>query len=216
MPIRTLGELLRNDFAEGQAVDRTAAKGTRKARGGRGMEMPSSPPAAQAFLGVDPGIGGGMALVLGSTVPVRFSKLDGTIADAWEFVRRAGESIRVNGGFALIEEQSPRPTVWWDGKAKRWQSSILKSTCLLWGSYQQLLGMLAAAGIPHEGVQPKRWQEGLLIPKRAKPETDVQWKARLRSKAQGIFPDERVALWNADALLIAEHCRRSRAERTVR
>lgn len=171
-----------------------------------------------AFLGVDPGLGGGMALVVGSgpAASVRLCPLSGTLKDAWEFVEAAAERIRRFGGFAWVEEQSPRPTRWWDAKAKRWQGSILKSTCLLWGSYREALAMLTAAGIPHETVLPRRWQEAVMVPKRAKPETEGQWKARLKSKAASIFPDERATLWNADALLIAEACRRARAERGER
>jgi DNA modification methylase len=69
-------------------------------------------------------------------------------------------------------------------------------------------GCLTALGIPHEEVAPKRWQQALGIPARRPAESKAQWKARLRGEAQRRFPNVKVTLATADALLIALYCRR--------
>ena len=77
-------------------------------------------------------------------------------------------------------------------------------------SYGMLLGFLTAANIAYIEVIPRTWQKsyGLLRPKEA---TDTQWKNELKDKALLLFPGTKVTLATADALLMAEYCRRSRS-----
>lgn len=77
-------------------------------------------------------------------------------------------------------------------------------------AYGHMEMALAAAGIPYETVQPARWQKGLKIPGRKKDEGKTAWKNRLKARAQMLFPRVKVTLAVADALLIAEYCRRAR------
>ena len=72
---------------------------------------------------------------------------------------------------------------------------------------------LTAAGIPFEEVTPVVWQRGLGIPVRKKDESRSQFKGRLKAKAQQLFPQVKVTLKTADALLISEYCRRKREGR---
>ena len=94
--------------------------------------------------------------------------------------------------------------------------------------YGSLLMALCAAGVPHEEVNANVWQAGLGISPRKKNtksrvkinskgrkvvekyggESTKDWKNRLKAKAQQLFPREKVTLVTADALLIAEYCRR--------
>ena len=74
--------------------------------------------------------------------------------------------------------------------------------------YGALLMALCAAGVPHEEVPPNVWMRGLGISPRKKGEARKDWKNRLKAKAQQLFPREKVTLVTADALLIAEYCRR--------
>lgn len=112
--------------------------------------------------------------------------------------------------FAIIEQQIPRPTRWFDRATGKWNQSILKSTCLLYGSFMQLRALLTAASIPFEEAPPKRWQKGLHIPARDKDEDKVAWKNRLKSRAQQLFPLSKVTLAVSDSILLAEYCRRKR------
>jgi hypothetical protein len=75
-------------------------------------------------------------------------------------------------------------------------------------NYGALRMALTAAGIPFEEVVPGVWQRGLNIPPRKKTEGKTAWKNRLKAKAQQLFPSVKITLATADALLIAEFCRR--------
>jgi Holliday junction resolvasome RuvABC endonuclease subunit len=74
--------------------------------------------------------------------------------------------------------------------------------------YGGLRMALIAASIPFEEVTPRTWQKALGVVVRKKTETKTQFKNRLKAKAQQLFPRESITLKTADALLIAEYCRR--------
>lgn len=155
------------------------------------------------YVGIDPGTKGGIAVLHFGKVTL--CKLENaTVGDVWEFLS-ALPTPRV---FAVVEQQVPRPTSFLNRKTGQWTASILKSTCLLYGFYRELLGLLMASGISHEPVTPQKWQKGLgMVPKK-KGEKDTSWKNRLKAKAQQLFPKAKVTLAVADAILLAEYCRR--------
>lgn len=68
---------------------------------------------------------------------------------------------------------------------------------------------LVAAGIRHELCTPQKWQKSLGIEKRRKGEDKRKWKGRLKAAAQKKFPRLSITLETADALLMAEYCRRT-------
>lgn len=74
-----------------------------------------------------------------------------------------------------------------------------------WGS----LGMACVAlGIEmYVEPTPQTWQKAFGLVK-SKGEKKGPWKNRLKAKAQALFPSDDVTLLTADALLIAEYCRR--------
>ncbi len=157
----------------------------------------------QAYVGIDPGEDGAIVMIQGDEVSASRVKIQ-TDKELWE-----GVSLLADFGvFACIEQQTPRPTKFYQNGG--WQSTILASTCILYGRYHQARSFLIAAGIPFEDVPPKRWQKGLHIPDRPKGMKQTDWKNVLKAKAQELFPDEKVTLATADALLLAEYCRRSR------
>ena len=164
------------------------------------------PPAV--YLGIDPGASGGLACLTASG-SVGCVPMPATEADVWWWVSGAGKELPGAAAFAVIEEQRPRPTAWFDRRTGKMQSSILKSTCLLYGNYLQIRGMVTAAGIPFEAVTPQKWQLSFGL-KKDKGEAPGAWKNRLKAKAQQLFPAVKVTLATADALLIAEFCRRKR------
>lgn len=78
-----------------------------------------------------------------------------------------------------------------------------------------LIGLLIAARIPFEEVHPRTWQKALSIHPRAKKssgseESKGQFKNRLKSKCQQLFPTQRPTLKTCDALLICEYAKRKR------
>lgn len=70
------------------------------------------------------------------------------------------------------------------------------------------LTLLEVNQIPFQEITPQTWMKGYML-KKDKTESMTAWKNRLKNKAQQLFPKEKVTLWNADAFLIAEFCRRN-------
>jgi len=72
------------------------------------------------------------------------------------------------------------------------------------------IGVLESAlvhyGVRYFDITPQTWMK-LYMMKKDKDEASTAWKNRLKAKAQSMFPQAKVALWNADAFLIAEYAR---------
>lgn len=66
---------------------------------------------------------------------------------------------------------------------------------------------LTMSKIPFQDITPQTWMKMYML-KKEKGEPQTSWKNRLKARAQELFPDQKVTLWNADAFLIAEFCRR--------
>ena len=176
---------------------------------------PSGSGVARLYLGVDPGVGGGIAVINSSarsTVTKPMVQLP-TDADLLQWLR--GIMREEAEGFAVIEQQVPRPTRWYDKVRGAWTSSILKSTCLLYADYLRIRMALYAAGIPAEDCPPQRWQKSLDIPPKRDGEGRTSWKNRLKVHAQRLFPRVKVTLATSDALLLAEYGRRRYGGREV-
>lgn len=145
------------------------------------------------YIGIDPGASGGLVALIGKTVC--HAKMPETERDIWDWISGKSEPFGYRS-VAVIEWI--HPAIQGIGK-----SPMSK----LYGNYKMLRGMLTAARIPYEDVKPAKWQQAVGITK-VKDEERVKWKNRLKDKAQQIFPHVGVTLAIADALLIAEFCRR--------
>lgn len=155
--------------------------------------------AGTRYIGMDPGASGGIAVIdvgaNGTSVSLH-TLGNSTDKQTTEFLRFVRSPCR-----AAIEKNSGY--VGGVGNTG--------STMFVFGrSTGKLLGYLVALGIPHEEVTPRTWQKALGIPPRKKTESKAQFKRRLRHRAEQLFPEARVTLATADALLIAEFCRRKR------
>lgn len=172
--------------------------------------MPKTPSSRPYFIGIDPGKQGGLVCLrdkIHSITPMPSSE-----RDVWDWFSMVTYSC--SSAVAVIERVHARP--------RQGVSSMFKFGC----GYGGLRMALIAAGIPFEDVTPQTWLRDLSISPRKKTKTvlgvkpkesDRQWKEQLRAKAQQLFP--RLSLWKepkskgkqlavADALLIAEFCRR--------
>lgn len=170
--------------------------------------MPKLEISRRAFLGIDPGATGAAVLLFDddSVDVLRLSKV--TDAEAWKWFAGTAQAV---DAFACIEKVGGYVGVGQPGSA---MFQFGRST-------GKLLGFLVAAGIPFEEVSPQAWQKALgIAPRRKKSkkggpgESGTEWKRRLRQKAEELFPDVEMTNDLADALLIAEHCRRVREPRT--
>jgi hypothetical protein len=84
----------------------------------------------------------------------------------------------------------------------------VSSTFKFGQGYGWLRCLLMALDIPYEDTPPKKWQKWYAMSSE-KGETRTHWKNRLKAKAQQHFPEIKVTLGNADALLIAYYCMRT-------
>lgn len=163
--------------------------------------MPKFTPGNPLFIGVDPGKQGGL-VCLGNKIIRSATPMPSSERDVWDWFSHIS---RHHSPIAVIERVHAMP--------KQGVSSTFKFG---WG-YGGLRMALTAAGIPFEDEPPQTWIRALSIPPKKKTENNSQWKERLRAKAQQLFPT--LPLWKepnskgkqlavADALLIAEFCRR--------
>ena len=137
------------------------------------------------FLGVDPGKTGGIALIEeGGVNPIAFGMPE-TEKDISDIFLTHGSRVKI----AIIEKVGAMP-----GQGVSSMFSFGKI-------YGFLRGMLTAHEIPFEEVQPAEWQKSLKC--LSKGDKNVT-----KQKAQQLFPGLKITHKTADALLIAEFCRR--------
>lgn len=155
--------------------------------------MPPIPRTKRRYVGIDPGKKGGLVTLDEEGNMLSCERMPPTLADTWDWVRSQG---MVN--FAVLERVS--------GYAGKKQPG---STMFNFGaSYGALRMALTAAEVRFEETVPRTWQKAMSISPRKVSEKKTAWKNRLKEKAQQLFPGLKVDLAVADALLIAEFCRR--------
>lgn len=158
------------------------------------------------FIGVDPGASGGIAVILGAHVEDQTVEVQAignlTIHQLWQQFDALGQTDCV----AVLEQVGgfiPKTSAGYEGG-----SYARGSHMFTFGSWYGRLQMaLTGAGIPYQQIVPRVWQRALGM-KRDKGETDSKWKGRLKAKALELYPRVKVTLATADALLMAEYCRR--------
>lgn len=163
------------------------------------------------YIGIDPGKNGGIAwqrqpmeptgeqsLYRGKTQAV---KMPQTEQDLWQAIA----SLEDTGCRAIIEKVHASPRRDKTGKeVKNGAATMFK----FGQSYGSLRMALIAAGIPFDEVTPQKWQRELGLIRTNKNESSTDKKNRHKAKAQQLFPELNVIHATADALLIAEYCRR--------
>jgi hypothetical protein len=145
------------------------------------------------FLGIDPGVAGGIAAITNDSEGAernvsKFSLKDKTEADIVQWL------WQLNGGHnseyvAVIEfvHSSPQMGV--------------RSAFTFGRSYGFLRGCLSSLGFPYVEVRPQAWQKAMgCLTKGVKNVS--------KAKAQQLYPGENVTHATADALLLATYCRR--------
>lgn len=156
----------------------------------------------KAFIGIDPGVGGGLAVVSRDGKWASAVAMPSTEAEVWKWVSgnyMAFGCIELVGGYVGSYNREDGD----DGSKSNPGSAMF----VFGQSYGALRMALVAAEIPFEAVRPQAWQKYLGI-ERAEEVGVTQWKNRLKSEAQRLFPDVKVIKKTADALLIAEYARR--------
>lgn len=142
--------------------------------------------ATQLFIGVDPGQGGGIAVVNAYGRPVAATRMPATDRDILETLSAARGTGAARAVLEFVRSSPQMGVV-----------SAFKFGC----GYGGLRMALVALGIPLEEVVPRRWQGALSC-------LSGGDKNVTKAKAQELFPEVTVTHAVADALLLAEYCRR--------
>lgn len=144
------------------------------------------------FIGIDPGKHGGIAVLSSDGGVIDVVKMPCTAVDLYEYLSRySGDSFCVlervggmpgNGGSAMFNF----------GKGFGHLEMALLSLC-----------------IPFDEITPNKWEKHYQLGSSGKF-SKTEWKNRLKSKAQQLFPGlgKKVTLDTCDALLLAEYGRR--------
>lgn len=191
----------------------------------------------QVFLGIDPGKSGGAAVLsLEGEVLDLMSFKDATPQDIFDFMDSSTRSVmddwstmalleKVNAGVWGQPDKAPREI---ECPECHERSTVLRcpscdarlvlpnekprmgvTSAFTFGQgYGMLEGFLVALGIPYDLVAPGTWQKALGCLSRGD-------KNVTKKKAQQLFPGQKVTHYTADALLIAEHCRRTHGQQRV-
>lgn len=146
-----------------------------------------------AFLGIDPGASGGLALLLPDG-GVCLEAMPATERDIWDWLRGLNEDQEVLAAIELVGG--------YVGGEGNTGSSMFKFGMGFGG----LRMALTAAEIPFELVAPRVWQKAAGLSPRKKGEAKGPWKTRIKALAQRLCPGIGISLATADALLIARWC----------
>lgn len=155
------------------------------------MPVPQSPTSICPFVGIDPGLGGGIAIIQCGDAMLK--KMPSTTGILLGYLRVLGCRKPKH---CYIEKQQG-----FIGK-KNTAPSMFK----LANNYGQLLMALTAIEIPFTIVTPQHWMKHMKM-RRGKGETKPQWKKRLKELGEELYPKTTgITLKTADALLIAHVC----------
>ncbi len=139
------------------------------------------------YLGVDPGKSGAFAIVDADGAFVEAMRLDQPLQDIARWLGSNFPRIR----FAMLERVSSRP------------GQGVSSTFKFGQSFGHCEALLAAYCIPHELVTPTTWQRKMKC--LSGGDKKVTKAAALR-----LWPKDKITHREADAMLLAEYCRRVR------
>jgi len=143
----------------------------------------------RVFIGIDPGISGGIGIIYNeSYYAAKCPNTVAEMADEIAMVREVGPDLSC---YAIIEKVHSMPG---QGVVSTWKFGA---------NYGQWLGILATLKIPYVLVTPHKWMSHY----GSRPKIKKDRKNHLKDLAQQRFPDVKITLATADAMLIANYLR---------
>ena len=159
------------------------------------MQIPatmSHPDIQRHYIGIDPGKSGGIAW--SSPNGDRSAPLPATLGD---FREQVFNILGEQGFFHAISQ-----SVCYLESPPKFVKAIPGSAVFVMAqSFGRIEGVLAAFKVPTVTVTPQAWQKAHGLGTRGDM-TTTQWKNKLKARAQSLYPEEKVTLATADALLI--------------
>lgn len=157
---------------------------------------------SQAILAIDPGVSGGIAFLdeEGNAWVRNMPETDGDFCDFILELKASSKGsiicyLEKVGGFMAQRDK--------DGKQKNVAAAHNMFT--FGNNFGFMRGVLHAMTVPVEMVLPAHWQSTLSIPKKVKGMGNTPWKNLLKEEAQRRYPELKVTLNTADALLILSY-----------
>lgn len=148
-------------------------------------------------IGVDPGAAGGLSVFIPGQ-KVRVVKMPKDLSELRDFFAYYSENYRP---IVFLEKLSVRPDdVATDG-GKANMGKLYRIQKLM-ANYEHLKAIIDATGIPYVLTHPLSWQTKLRLRVRGQHEEKADRKRRYQEHAGQLYPEIKVTLWNADALLI--------------
>ena len=141
----------------------------------------------KVFIGVDPGRAGGLVALDEEGRVLEVVKMPETMAGVLGFFQQYTGADTI----CYLERVHARPG---DGAA---------SMFTFGQGFGWLQMALLAAKIRTVEIPPNTWMRGLGIKSKRSDESKTAYKNRLKFFAEQLFPDQRITLWNSDALLLA-------------
>ena len=148
-------------------------------------------------IGVDPGYSGALCVFIPGR-NAKAVKMPKDISELRDFFAYYAENYNP---IVFLEKLSVRPddvVVQGDkaalGKLYRIQKMM--------ANFEHLKAIIEMAGIPYVKVHPVSWQTKLKLRERGVHEEKADRKRRYQQRAAALYPEVKVTLWNADALLL--------------
>lgn len=158
------------------------------------------PEVVVTYIGIDPGVSGGIACLTEAGRVLCAGKMPDTDRDLFDFLETAGGEVGDRGPtFAVLERVHAGLF------AKPGQRMGVVSAFTFGGGYRAIKMALTALQIPYDEVLPAKWQTALGC--RTRGDKNIS-----KARAQQLFPTVRCTHAISDALLIAEFCRRTRTQ----
>ena len=148
------------------------------------------------IISIDPGSNGGIVYNdCNSNLIV--TKMPHTMTDIFDFFKGVKEGLGDDANLVCYLEDV--------GQGMPNQSSRATATFARHNGHLEMA--LYALGIRTIKMTPQKWQKALSL-SNSKKLGKTEWKNALKDEAKRLFPNEKITLWNADALLIYECARR--------
>lgn len=149
-------------------------------------------------IGIDPGANGGIAVFVPGE-KVKTVKMPKEIVALSDFLNYYKDNYRP---IIFLEKLSVRPddvAIGPDGKPNMGKVYRIQQ---MMANYEHLKATIEMAGIPYAMVHPMTWQTKLKLRIQGEKVEKAERKRRYQKVAGDNYPDVKVTLWNADALLL--------------
>lgn len=151
------------------------------------------------FVGIDPGWGGGIAVVEGDEVVDQYPMPDGELSLIL-LLRRALETRRRGNPLNIALEKVGG---YMPGSAGNIGSAMFEfGRC-----YGAIVAGLHALNLPFANPTPSAWQKAIGVEPRGKDESKESHKRKLRDLARDLYPGCQATLKTCDAVLLAHYAK---------